>query len=397
LVPASLGARPRAGGKARSCWFHAASAGELESLWTVVLMASQTFDDVIVTGFSESVGERLKRLGASLADTGKPARWIGYSPLEGEWGPALAAARPSLFVTAKYEAWPELWLGLGQLGIPLVIVGARSRSSLKVAKAACGLLGGRMPPLHLLTVHSDDGHELEALFPSARIQSTGDPRWDRVQARASSGSARARQLVRAFQGWPRPWGVLGQVWEQDVKVWASELAKSRGTLWVIPHKVDPESVSRIEAAVLAAGISVIRTSRLAGEEIVGTPKDGSPVAILGDEMGFLSELYSAVDWAYIGGGFGDGVHSTIEPAVHGIPLAAGPKNAEKFAEIGELKKTGQLRIVTSPKEIAAWHAFAASAAESDASSEAWRRQALERLGSTDRVMQALVAATTTPA
>jgi 3-deoxy-D-manno-octulosonic-acid transferase len=393
--PRALGDSP---GAPSRCWFHAASAGELESLWTVILKASGIFDEVLITGFSESVGERLNKLNAALAQSGKPARWVGYSPCEGEWHEALSAVKPALFVTAKYEAWPELWLSLAEQGIPLAIVGAQSRTSLKVAKLACRAFGGRLPSLYLLTSRQEDGTPLEQLFPDARIRPTGDPRWDRVQSRLKAGSARARELVGLFQKWPKPWGVLGQVWEEDLKAWSQELVRLRekgGTLWVVPHRVDAPHVATLQEMLSEAGLSVLRTSKLAGPELIARQEN---CVIMGDELGFLSELYSAVDWAYIGGGFTAGVHSTIEPAIHGIPLACGPKNAENFPEIAELRQTGQLRIVSGAKDIREWHAYAVSVARSQASgapeacSDEWRQQALSRLGSTDRVMQALAEA-----
>ena len=66
-------------------------------------------------------------------------------------------------------------------------------------------------------------------------------------------------------------------------------------------------------------------------------KFGSRPCVLVDEMGFLSELYGAADWAYVGGGFGAGVHSTIEPAIQGIPILIGPVRADHFTEIGQLQ------------------------------------------------------------
>jgi 3-deoxy-D-manno-octulosonic-acid transferase len=64
-----------------------------------------------------------------------------------------------------------------------------------------------------------------------------------------------------------------------------------------------------------------------------------------DEMGFLAELYSIMDWSWVGGGFGSGVHSTIEPAVHGLAVFSGPKGWEKFDEIRLLERQGQLAVL----------------------------------------------------
>src|SRR6185295_3584562 len=217
---------------------------------------------------------------------------------------------------------------------------------------------GARPTLKKLTARAEEGTPLSQLFPDALVKSVGDPRWDRVQQRATAGSARARELVGLFRDWPRPWGVLGQAWEEDLKAWTDALKRVEGTLWIVPHKIDAPHLVSLEELLTEAGLSVLKTSQLRGP----APVEPKNAIILGDEIGFLSELYAAVDWAYVGRGFTDGVHSTIEPAIHGIPLSCGPKNIGKFPEIAELRQTGQLRILEAPKDVAAWQAHALAVA-----------------------------------
>lgn len=73
-----------------------------------------------------------------------------------------------------------------------------------------------------------------------------------------------------------------------------------------------------------------------------------------DTMGWLAELYGIADWSYVGGGFEKGVHSTIEPAWFGIPVACGPKGLSKFAECSLLQQRGQLAVVRDVKD---WEVF----------------------------------------
>jgi hypothetical protein len=74
------------------------------------------------------------------------------------------------------------------------------------------------------------------------------------------------------------------------------------------------------------------------------------IALIVDEMGFLAELYSIMDWAFVGGGFGASIHSTIEPAIYGLPIFGGPRGEKKFDEIGLLKKQNQLHLYGSEPE-----------------------------------------------
>jgi 3-deoxy-D-manno-octulosonic-acid transferase len=57
-----------------------------------------------------------------------------------------------------------------------------------------------------------------------------------------------------------------------------------------------------------------------------------------------------MDWAYVGGGFAGGIHSTIEPAIYGLPIVGGPRGREKFDEIGILERQGQMRVLPPPGE-----------------------------------------------
>lgn len=368
-------------------WFHAASVGELESLWPVALKAAHEISglELILTVFSESARARLERLRGALASEARrqPVVFAGYSPWEGSWLRSLQALRPHLFVTAKYEAWPELWEGLSQLDIPLVIVGARARRSLRICKFACVALGVTLPRMTLLPVLERDRGELSALFQTASIVVAGEPRWDQVFSRSCQGDERARELMQSASDLPRPWGILGSAWLEDLERWKVILSRGwSGTLWVVPHRVDPESIAGIEKFLGALGVRAARSSGRGG--LSGLRSLEGHGMVLVDEMGFLSELYAGADWAYVGGGFGAGVHSTIEPAIHGIPISAGPAGSENFAEIDELRETRQLSLVLNAQDLKAW--LEGVRDQSVGCRPRWLEQAKARLGATGRVV-----------
>ena len=321
-------------------WFHASSVGELEMLipliesWGALTTESGERVGVIVTIFSESAEGALKKFAWSFAQKGVRLLFGGFAPWEGEWNDALSRVRPDFFVTARYEAWPELWMSLSDLEIPLLIAGARARSSLKWAKRVCGWVGIATPKIQFCTVGPEDVAELEAQFPGSRVSITGDPRWERVRERAQRGNVRAKEITEKARALSRPWGVLGSFWADDLKIWDGVIRGRawNGTLWVVPHKTDEARIAELESVLKAANLKYQKTSK--ATDFAGLD------CVLVDEMGFLAELYSSADWAYVGGGFGQGVHSTIEPAIQGLPVACGPNRAEKFPEIALLAPRG---------------------------------------------------------
>ena len=72
-----------------------------------------------------------------------------------------------------------------------------------------------------------------------------------------------------------------------------------------------------------------------------------------DTMGMLSSVYGSATWAYVGGGFGVGIHNTLEAATFGLPIAFGP-NYGKFKEARDLVTLGAARSVKNYDELRTW-------------------------------------------
>ena len=105
-----------------------------------------------------------------------------------------------------------------------------------------------------------------------------------------------------------------------------------------------------------------------------------------DEMGFLTELYSVADWAFVGGGFGAGIHSTIEPAIYGIPVAGGPQGAQKFSEIEELNASGQMSLISRSEDFILWLQGLQNLSQKKA---LWIEQASKRAGAAQKILATL--------
>jgi 3-deoxy-D-manno-octulosonic-acid transferase len=372
-------------------WFHAASAGELEILWEVILGAAERGNSIAVSIFSRSAEKSLGRLRQALDRLPQAAqsfRWLGFSPLEGGWANALDRLKPATFVTAKYEAWPELWASLGERRIPLVIVSARARRSLRVARDICRALGTRLPDLSFVVSEDAQARELNQDFPDARTRVLGDPRWDRVAARALGRNERAEALIAAARNWPRPWGIVGSAWPEDLAAIEPSIAGLSGTLWVAPHTSDPALLTAMAARVRRWDADAVRTS---GEDSLAQlagrgPAVAGPSVIWVDEHGFLSELYASADWAYVGGGLrAAGLHSVIEPALHGIAVAGGLAKTETMAEVEELARSGQFTGVHDSIELGHWLSRTLGSRAPDRLR--WKAEAGARLGAARRILE----------
>lgn len=378
-------------------WVHASSAGELEILWPICESLAKSAQDgkinleFVLTVFSASGLKPLKNLESKLIRYSHcRVRFAGLSPLEMEWDEGILLFKPHGWITAKYEAWPALWVALARRNIPLILVGAKVRRSVRMARRACLFWAKKLPSILFLTTDRDDALKLVELFirekTSVRIEAVGDPRWDRVSARAhaldSPSKERVSRLSQTFANAPRPWGVLGQVWAEDFKILEDGLRNFKGTLWVVPHRLDDETLQVVRDFFNQdSDGSIYCTSSvpLADEMSLSKTK-----CILVDEMGILSELYSEMDWAYVGGGFGQGVHSTIEPAIWGIPIAIGPGRSQLFPEIQVLEKDGQLKIIQNPGEWSDWLREIQNASGHLLKKEHWKAQAQSRKGATER-------------
>jgi 3-deoxy-D-manno-octulosonic-acid transferase len=112
-------------------------------------------------------------------------------------------------------------------------------------------------------------------------------------------------------------------------------------LIIAPHVVSPQRLNEIEA--LFGVTQCVRFSKL--------NKDNANLEVLIiDNIGMLSSLYAYAKIAYIGGGFGHGIHNTLEAAVFGIPLIFG-NNYRKFEEAKALVELGAAKVVSNEQEL----------------------------------------------
>ncbi|HXE59022.1 MAG TPA: glycosyltransferase N-terminal domain-containing protein [Gemmatimonadales bacterium] len=367
-------------------WFHAPSVGEGLQAESVLarLRARHPHWQIAYTYFSPSAGAfaaRLReRVGAELAD---------YLPYDtpGAVERTLDALRPDALVFTKLDLWPELATAAAGRGIPVLLVAATVRpGSGRLRGPIRRLLApGYAAVSRAGAISPEDAERLASLGVAAdRIEVTGDPRFDSVVERIA-GLGPDDPLFRFGTGAPTL--VAGSTWPGDEGVLLRAFTRVRShrpdaRLILVPHEPVPSHLDAIDRR--AGRLGLPRPVRLGAA-------DGPVPLLLVDRVGLLAKLYGAGAMAYVGGGFHRaGLHSVLEPAAWGIPVAFGPRwresrDARLLVEAGGAEALEESVEARAAERLAVlWEAWLVDERRRAAQGRAARRVVLEGAGAADR-------------
>jgi 3-deoxy-D-manno-octulosonic-acid transferase len=297
-------------------WFHAASVGEGLQAEAVLRQFRRLCPDsqTVYTHFSPSAAGLAARIPVDAAD------YLPYD-LPANVDRLLSALRSDLLIFAKLDLWPELATRAAAAGTQVAMVAATvSRGSSRLRWPARVLLRpGYRSVTAAAAISPEDGARLAHLGVSPEhIRILGDPRFDSVAAKVQATSP-TDPLLRFGQGAPTM--VAGSTWPEDEAVLLRAFVGVRGAhpdarLILVPHEPGEEHLRSIERTAATMGLPLpVRLS---------ATKAAAPLLLV-DGVGILASLYGAGSMAYVGGGFGRaGLHSVLEPAAWGIPVAFGP-------------------------------------------------------------------------
>jgi 3-deoxy-D-manno-octulosonic-acid transferase len=314
----------RKGNPGELIWMHCASLGEFEQGRPVLeaLRARCPHKKLLLTFFSPS-GFQVRKHYSGVdgvfylpADTTANARDF------------LAIVKPSRAMMVKYEYWPNFFLSCKQQHVPLYIVSGIFRPDQRFFGMFSSFWRPVLAAVNHFFVQNESSVRLLESIGFTNVTLAGDTRFDRVMQLKQS--PRAVEWIRAFKGE----GLLvvgGSTWPADEEVLAHwfDSAPADSKLVVVPHEVGIESNLRLKKLFNDAILwSQCKTS--------GT----SPARVLiVDEIGWLSSIYAHADVCWIGGGFGAGIHNTLEAAVWKKPVLFGPRYL-KFDEACGLISSG---------------------------------------------------------
>lgn len=306
----------------KSIWFHFASLGEYEQGRPVLEQMRQLHPSakIVITFFSPSGYEIRKN--SALADE------VHYLPLDTAKNARqfVTAINPTMAIFTKYEYWYHFFNELNKRSIPLYIISGIFRPGQVFFKWYGSLHRKMLACVSQFFVQDEQSKLLLNNIGITNVTISGDTRFDRVWANAQQ----PKQLpdIETFTNGQKTF-IAGSTWPEDEKLLA-ELVKDH-TDWKFifaPHEISEDKINKL-ISTLPSG-SVIRYSQLTTHN----SQHPSQILII-DNIGMLSSLYQYGHIAYIGGGFGAGIHNTLEAAAFGLPVIFGP-NYAKFKEAKDI-------------------------------------------------------------
>ena len=323
---------------AKYIWFHAASLGEFEQGRPLMERIRKDYPQykILLTFYSPSGYEVRKNYeGADI---------ICYMPVDTRLNAIrfLRLVRPVMAFFIKYEFWSNFLHILKYRNIPTYSVSSIFREDQVFFKWYGRSYAGVLKCFTRFFVQNEESKRLLEGIGITAVDVVGDTRFDRVlqikeAAKQLPICEAFRTGVASSQSADVPHHdfkvfVAGSSWPPDENIFIPFFNEHKDwRLLIAPHVIAEEHLKLILS--LIKGKKVVRYTQTTPEEAAE-----ADVLII-DCFGLLSSMYNYGDVAYIGGGFGVGIHNTLEAAVWNMPVIFGPNN-KKFQEAQGLLKSG---------------------------------------------------------
>ena len=338
---------------AQYVWFHAASLGEFEQGRPLMeeLRRQHPEYKILLTFFSPSGYEVRKNYqGADI---------ICYLPLDTITNARrfLRTIRPVMAFFIKYEFWYNYLHILKHRGVPVYSVSSIFRPGQVFFRWYGRQYAHVLKCFTRFYVQNDISRELLNTIGIHEVSVVGDTRFDRVLQ--IKEAARQLPLIEQFKGNAKCF-IAGSSWQPDEEIfipWLNEHPEWK--VIIAPHVIGEDHLLQIEK--LLEGRKVVRYSKLSEnsdceatlaerdcnatlarrdcEATLARRELSDADVLIIDCFGLLSSIYHYADVTYVGGGFGVGIHNTLEAAVWDVPVIFGPNN-ERFQEAQGLKTCG---------------------------------------------------------
>jgi 3-deoxy-D-manno-octulosonic-acid transferase len=307
-------------------WMHCASVGEFEQGRPVFEGLKKRYPECffLLSFFSAS--------GIKATQQYKGADSIVYLPLDTKQNARkfLGDLNFKMVLFIKYEFWYSYIEEIHRKKIPLFFISVILRPNQLFFKKYGSWFLEQLKAVDFFFVQDEATKTLLQSAGIKQVALTGDTRSDRV--------LEIRQSAFDFKGITRSAQqktiVCGSIWPADEIILLRVIARfHRQMRWIlVPHEINSDNVLKLKKELEKTGIESVKLySAFQNEEKFEV--------LIVDAVGYLSKLYRLGDMAYVGGGFGKGIHNILEAAVYGIPVMFGPKN-QKFNEAAALVKRG---------------------------------------------------------
>ncbi len=306
-----------------SIWFHFASLGEFEQGRPVLekLRAENPSIKTVVTFFSPSGYEIRKN--TPLAD------FVYYLPLDTRKNARnfISTINPKISIFTKYEYWYFMMDELYQREIPLYMISAIFRPQQIFFRNYGRFYRQMLLLVHHFFVQDEVSKKLLHEINIDNVTISGDTRFDRVWENAQN--AELLPIIEAFKADEKIF-FAGSTWPPDEDLISKlVLIYSNWKFIIAPHEISKDKINNLLQKLPTE--KTICYSEITSDSAIAQQKQ----VLVIDNIGLLSKLYQYGNLAYIGGGFGTGIHNTLEAAAFGLPVIFGPIY-QKFKEAKDL-------------------------------------------------------------
>lgn len=322
----------------RILWMHVASLGEFEQGRPLIekIKAEHPEYKVLLTFFSPS--------GYELRKGYRGADYIFYLPIDSPRNARrfLDITHPEVVIFVKYEFWLNMLSALRKRNIKTYIVSAIFRENSIFFRSYGCMWRRALKTFKIIFVQNEQSKERLTKIGIDHVIVAGDTRFDRVAEIAKNVSP--NKIVEKFKGSAQLL-VAGSTWLPDEEVLSKIIAKNNGIKFVIaPHEIHKSRIDLLESS-LSNSVRYTQAENM--------PDIANKQVLILDTMGQLSSIYHYASWAYIGGGFGVGIHNTLEASTYGLPIAFGP-NYCKFKEAVDMIELGACHPISCAEELDNW-------------------------------------------
>ena len=353
-------------------WFHCSSLGEFEQGRPLIesIRKRDTGRNILLTFYSPS--------GYEVRKDYPGADFVFYLPLDTRRNArrflSMLHIQKAYFI--KYEFWYHLLTSLKDRNIPAYLVSGIFRKDQVFFRSWGKWFRKILASFDHLFVQQQSSLDLLERIGIQNVSLAGDTRFDRVRAIVQGIKKDSR--FTAFTGSTFTI-IAGSTWPQDEELLVRYINQTdRQIKWIIvPHEIHESGITRLASQVHK---KCQRYTSLTNSELSQT------TVIIVDTIGILSSLYQYGKVAYIGGGFGKGIHNTLEAATFGLPLIFGPKY-QKFQEAIDLVATEAAFPI---QDYTAFDSVLSNLLDDplllSTSGESARKLVLENLGATEQIL-----------
>jgi 3-deoxy-D-manno-octulosonic-acid transferase len=303
-------------------WIHAASLGEFEQGRPLIERIRNDYPNkkIVLTFFSPSGFEEKKDY--------KMVDLVTYIPFDTKRNSKefISKINPSVVVFIKYEFWFNFLFELNKRKIPTVFISAIFRKDQVYFKKPGKWFLKHFKTVKYFFVQNDESTAILKKNNINQVSVVGDTRFDAV---ISNKETKFENKIIAEFLKSASCIVFGSTWDLDHNL-IIELIKSGKLdgkkIIIAPHEIKNSEIDKI----------IVSLNGKAGRYSKG---ETNYDVLLIDKIGLLKYIYRFGDFAYIGGGFGVGIHNTLEAVAYEIPVVFGP-NFKKFDEAVLMMKLG---------------------------------------------------------